>query len=86
MSTEIETEIEKIIPIITKAELISRTEALVYDEGLGYAEAIVNICEELSIEPEDIAKLITGPLKNKLEAEAQKNNYLPRSTDLFEFL
>jgi len=80
------TEIEKILPIITKADLIARTEALVHDEGLGYSEAIISICEELNIEPEDIAKLITGPLKNKLEAEAMKNCLLPKSGDLFEFL
>jgi len=50
-------------------------------------EAVVHICEELGVEPEDIAKLITGSLKAKLESEAQRNFLLPRSSgDLFDFL
>ena len=80
-------EIERILPILTKAELIARTEILVHEEGMQYVEAIVYICEELGVEPEDIAKLITGSLKDKLESEAQRNFLLPRSTgDLFDFL
>ena len=79
-------EIEKIIPILTKADLIARTEQLVHSEGLGYAEAIVHISNELTIDIEDIAKLVTGPLKSKLESEAQRNNYLPKSGNLFDFL
>lgn len=76
-------EIENIIPIITKSSLIAETEFLVKQEGMQYAEAIIHICEAKGIEPEDIAKLIVGPLKEKLKAEAQRNNILPKPNSLF---
>jgi uncharacterized protein YdhG (YjbR/CyaY superfamily) len=74
---------ESIIPILTKTDLISQAEALVRTEGMGYAESIVHICDSRGIDPEDIAKLISGSLKEKLKAEAQRNNLLPKPNSLF---
>jgi hypothetical protein len=74
---------ESIIPILTKADLISRAEALVRTESMGYAEAIVHVCDSRGIDPEDVAKLIGGSLKEKLKAEAQRNNLLPKPNSLF---
>jgi hypothetical protein len=75
--------IEDIIPILTKADLISQAEALVRTDSMGYAEAIIHICDSKGIDPEDIAKLIGGSLKEKLKAEAQRNNLLPKPNSLF---
>lgn len=74
---------ESIIPILTKADLISQVESLVRTEGMGYAESIVHICDSKGIDPEDVAKLISGSLKEKLKAEAQRNNLLPKPNSLF---
>jgi uncharacterized protein YdhG (YjbR/CyaY superfamily) len=68
-----------ITPVITKQELTIRAERLVRSDGLSYIEAIIQICNDLDVDPEDIAKMVTGPLRDKLEVEAQKNNILPRS-------
>jgi hypothetical protein len=74
---------ETIIPILTKADLISQAEALVRTESMGYAEAIIHVCDTKGIDPEDIAKLVGGSLKEKLKAEAQRNNLLPKPNSLF---
>lgn len=74
---------ESIIPVLTKADLISQAESLVRTESMGYAEAIVHICDTKGIDPIDIAKLIGGSLKEKLKAEAQRNNLLPKPNSLF---
>ena len=52
------------------------------DKNLSYIEAIRDICEENNLEPEDIAKYISGIIKDKLEAEARSLNFLPRLNTL----
>ena len=63
-------------PAITKEALIKKVENLVQSDGLTYLEAIISICGELDVDPEDIAKMITGPLKDKLECESQRNHMI----------
>ena len=81
--TDTNQQIDNIINVLTKADLISQTESLVRTEGMGYAEAIVHICDSKGIDPEDVTKLIGGSLKEKLKAEAQRNNLLPKPNSLF---
>lgn len=64
-------------PVITKDELLRKTEFLVKNDGLSYVEAIIHICHDLDIDPEDIAKIIPPPLKEKLLVEAQRNHNVP---------
>lgn len=84
MSTE---ELEKITssklikPVITKQELVARAEFLVKNDNLSYVEAIIHICNDLDIDPEDIAKIIPPPLKEKLHVEAQRNHNMPRENN-----
>lgn len=72
-----------ILKILDKNDLTLTVERLVRTEGMGYAEAIIHTCDQRGIEPEDVAKLISGSLKEKLEAEAQRNNILPKPNRLF---
>ena len=37
------------------------------------------VCEQYEIDPHDIAKLVKGPLKAKLEAEAMRYNSIPNT-------
>jgi hypothetical protein len=68
-------------PKITLAELIEKVDFLVKNDNMSYAESIVEICEQLELEPEDVAKLVKkGPLKNKLEVEAMNRNIIKRTT------
>ena len=66
---------------LTLPELITQVDFLVKNDRMTYTEAIVEICEQKELEPEDVAKLIKkGPLKNKLEVEAMKRNIVKSST------
>lgn len=69
-----------IVPVaITKQEFIDEVTTLVFEDGLKYSQAIVEICDRLEIEYEDIVKLVNAtPIKGKLEQEAIKHNVLPK--------
>ena len=67
-------------PAITKEQLRFEVEKLVYGDGMTYTESIIEICEQKEIDPEDMAKLVKGPLKNKLEVEAMDRNIIKRTT------
>ncbi len=68
------------IPLaFTKKSLAERVCLLVLKDGLKYSEALLEICEEYEIDPHDIAKLVKGPLKAKLEAEAMRYNSIPNT-------
>jgi hypothetical protein len=80
-------DIDKLIPLITKADLISETEWFVRNDDMQYKEAVIAVCDRRGIEPEDIAKLVAStPLKSKLQAEAQRDNLLPKPNSLFDSL
>jgi uncharacterized protein YdhG (YjbR/CyaY superfamily) len=83
MSTEKEeTKKPKIIfkPAITKEQLRLAVEKLVHGDGMTYTESIIEICEEMEIDPEDMAKIVKGPLKSKLQVEAMDRNIIKRTT------
>jgi hypothetical protein len=67
-------------PSITKEELRIQVEKLVSHDNMTYTEAIIEICERKEIDPADMAKLVKGPLKLKLEAEAMDRNIIKRTT------
>tara|TARA_Y100000004_G_scaffold192964_1_gene254460 strand:+ start:2341 stop:2583 length:243 start_codon:yes stop_codon:yes gene_type:complete len=67
-------------PVITFDELRMKVEKYVQGDEMSYTEAIVDICKDKEIDPEDIAKIIRGPLKDKLEAEAMERNIIKRTT------
>jgi hypothetical protein len=68
--------------MLTKVRFNRMIEDTVKKHRLTYLEAIVHLCEENQIEVEDIKKFISDPMKEKLEAEAMKLNYLPRGNEL----
>ena len=56
-------------------------EQLVKDNaGMNYIEAICHYCEENNIEIENVNKLISKPLKEKLKCNATNLNYLKRTS------
>jgi hypothetical protein len=75
---------EKELPVklLTKQEFALQVETLVKKQGMGYLEAIVEYCDAIGVEPDEVSKLIVGSLKEKLEAEAMRNNLLPRSSGM----
>lgn len=69
-----------VTPAFTTQSLARRAEELVRKDDLTYIEAIIAICDETGIDPADMAKLVVGPLKSKIEIEARRNNVLPGGT------
>jgi len=55
---------------------------LVRDEGLGYMDAILDYCVRHNIDTDIVPKLLSKSLKDKVEAEAVKFNFLPRTGSL----
>ena len=68
------------VPIaFTKKQLAEKVCILVHTDGMKYSEALLEVCEQNEIDPHDIAKLVKGPLKDKLEAEAMRYNVIPNT-------
>jgi hypothetical protein len=67
-------------PVLTKEELIQRVEFFVHKDNLTYMESLIHICNDLDIDPEDIAKIISPPLKEKIMAEAQRMSTISSSS------
>jgi hypothetical protein len=51
-------------------------------KGISYMDAVLKYCEENDIDPGTIATLISKPLKDKIEVEAQNLNFLPKTGKL----
>lgn len=67
--------------IITKKfrspnEFSLHIEERVAREKIGYMDAIIQYCSEVDIDIESISKLINQSLKDKVQIEAEENNYL----------
>ena len=55
---------------------------LVKTKNLTHMEAIIYYCEQNVIEPDTISKWIDRSLKEKLQADAEALNYLPKTSSL----
>jgi hypothetical protein len=54
-------------------------------EGKSCTSIILAYCEDKDLDPEEISKLISKPLREKLMIEMQEDGLLPRSTATLEF-
>lgn len=72
--------------ILTKAKLTEIVEDLVRTEKLSYIDAVLHVCTERGIDPSDVGKLISPPIKAKIEVEGMASNLLPKSNSLNSFL
>lgn len=66
--------------IITKKfrspnEFSLHIEERVLREKIGYMDAVIQYCEEVDIDIESISKLINQSLKDKIQNEAEENNF-----------
>jgi hypothetical protein len=68
------------IKVLSKQEFAMQIERRVQRKEMGYLEAIIDYCDDHGFEADDIYKLVVGSLKEKLEAEAQRNNLLPKTS------
>ena len=70
--------VEKITP--KKFALI--VDELVRTKNLTHMEAILYYCEQNMLEPASVTKWIDQCLKDKIQLDAEKLNYLPKTSQL----
>lgn len=62
--------------LMTKKRFSMMVEETVLNLSLSYLDAIMYLCEKYTIEPEDVKKYISPAVKEKLEVDAMKLNYI----------
>ena len=65
---------------MTTAKFSQDVERIAYENKMNYIDAIVYYCETNEIEIESVSKLISKPLKEKLKYDAQKLNFIKKTT------
>lgn len=67
---------------MNKAAFTKLVEQAVFGMKLSYMDAILHVCDEQGIEPEDAKKYVSVVVKEKLEAEAISLHFLPSQNTL----
>jgi hypothetical protein len=67
---------------LSKKKFTKMIETTVRTKGLTYMDAVVHLCDENSIELEDVKKFISLNIKERIEAEAMNLNFLPKGNTL----
>ena len=65
---------------MTTAKFSQDVERIAYENNMNHIDAIVHYCETNEIEIESVSKLISKPLKEKLKYDAQKLNFIKKTT------
>lgn len=68
---------------LTKSEFSKLVEKIVMEKRMGYIDAVLYVCEDHNVDPEDVKKFISGPIQDKIEGEAMRLNLIPKSNELF---
>ena len=83
LGQRMENELEKILEskFFSSAGFAQEIESLVKNnENMNYIDAIIHFCDQNAIDVENVPKLISKPLKEKIKYEAQELNFLKRTT------
>ena len=65
---------------MTTAKFSQDVEKVAFENEMNYIDAIIFYCEKNEIELESVPKLISKPLKEKLKYDAQKLNYMKKTS------
>jgi len=65
--------------LMTSNTFVSMVETRVRTLGMGYLEAITDVCEKSGLEFESVSKLMTPTMRKLLQSEATKLNMLKRT-------
>lgn len=57
-------------------------EKLAAEKRMSHLDAILNFCEQHTIDPADVASKINKSLKEKIEQDFRELNYLPKQAQL----
>jgi ribosomal silencing factor RsfS len=78
VNQELSEEINK--KFISKDKFAEDIESLVLKTKMNYIDAIVEYCDNNSIEMDSVSKLISKPLKEKIKRDATELNFLKKTT------
>lgn len=67
---------------LTKNKFAKLVEEHVIENKMSYIDSIISLCEYYEVELEEVRKFISPVIKDKVEAEAQNLNFLPRQNAL----
>ena len=67
---------------LTKSKFTKLIETTVSELKISYMDAVLHLCEENDIEPEDVKKFISPIIRDKIEAEAMNLNFLPKQNSI----
>lgn len=67
---------------MTQGKFTSLVENLVKDSNglVNYIEAVTSVCDEMEIDVTTVKKLISKPLKDKIQWDAARLNYIKRTS------
>lgn len=54
-------------------------EEFVIEHEITHMDAVLLYCEQKGLEPSEVKRLVTKPLREKLEHNARKLNFLPKT-------
>ena len=67
---------------LTKSKFTKLVESTVTELKIPYMEAVLYLCEKNDMKPEDMKKFISPIIRSKIEAEAMRLNFLPKTSTL----
>lgn len=67
---------------LTKQKFAKLIEDVVQKRNVTYMDAVINVCNDHDVDLEDVRKFITPIIKDKIQAEAMRLNFLPRANTL----
>jgi len=70
------------IDVLNREKFSQIVERTVIEKKLSYMDAIVWWCEENEFDIQDVNKLISPLIKEKIKVEAENLNFLPKSSRL----
>jgi hypothetical protein len=68
--------------VLTKENFCTLVETSVKHKAHPYMDAVLEICDEYSIDPEQVSSLLNMSIRDKIEAEARDLNYLEKVNKL----
>ena len=83
LGERMENELEKVLKskFFSSAGFAQEIETLVQvNKDMNYIDAIIHFCEQNSIEVDSINKLVSKPLKEKLKYDAQRLNFIKKTS------
>jgi hypothetical protein len=74
----------KINGMLSASEFVQNIEKMCKEKEMEYIDAVLHYCTEHNIEIETAAGMIkmSGPMKSKIQAEAESLNFLPKTSKL----